>query len=202
PAAVTRDRFELPWVRPEPGDVLETIRRIVWHHDAPTPIRGRLAQWHVLREAGRHVKVVLDGQGGDELLAGYSRFVVPYALDRLRGDRRSLARELAGLARIETRSRVWFLALAAVRAAPTTSPRRSSPGGGSSASRRPRPNGYGATRPGAQFESSSSTAAHSTAATSTAAASSAACARSRAARRSTWPTASAASGAGSRSSCG
>jgi len=124
-AAVTRDRFELHWVRPEPGDVLETIRRIVWHHDAPTPIRGRLAQWHVLEEAGRHVKVVLDGQGGDELLAGYSRFVVPYALDRLRlrGGRRRLPRELADLARIESRSRLWFLALASVRAARTRSPR-------------------------------------------------------------------------------
>ena len=117
--------FELHWVRPEPGDLLETIRLIVWHHDAPTPIRGRLAQWHVLQEAGRHVKVVLDGQGGDELLAGYSRYVVPFVLDRLRlggGDRRGLPRELAGLARIESRSRLWFLVLAAARYARTSSP--------------------------------------------------------------------------------
>jgi asparagine synthase (glutamine-hydrolysing) len=123
-AAAGGERFELHWVRPEPGDLLETIRHIVWHHDAPTPIRGRLAQWHVLQQAGRHVKVVLDGQGGDELLAGYSRFVVPYVLDRLRrpGGRRGLARDLAGLARIESRSRLWFLALAAARAARTPSP--------------------------------------------------------------------------------
>jgi asparagine synthase (glutamine-hydrolysing) len=121
-AAAGGDRFELHWVRPEPGDLLETIRRIVWHHDAPTPIRGRLAQWHVLQEAGRHVKVVLDGQGGDELLAGYSRFVVPYVLDRLRGDPRGLARDVAGLARIESRSRLWFLTLAAARAVRTPSP--------------------------------------------------------------------------------
>jgi asparagine synthase (glutamine-hydrolysing) len=122
--AAARGRFELHWVSPEPGDVLETIRRIVWHHDAPTPIRGRLAQWHVLEEAGRHVKVVLDGQGGDELLAGYSRFVVPYLLDqvRLSGRRGGLLRELGGLARIESRSRLWFLALASVRAARAGAP--------------------------------------------------------------------------------
>jgi asparagine synthase (glutamine-hydrolysing) len=116
-AAAAGDRFVLHWISPEPDDLLGTIRRIVWHHDAPTPIRGRLAQWHVLREAGRHVKVVLDGQGGDELLAGYSRFVLPYVLDRLRRDRRGLVRELSDLARIESRSRLWFLAVAAVRAA-------------------------------------------------------------------------------------
>ena len=29
------------------------------------------AQWEVMREAARHVKVVLDGQGGDEVFAGY-----------------------------------------------------------------------------------------------------------------------------------
>ena len=116
-AAAARDgRIALSWVRPESGDLLETMRKIVWHHDAPTPVRGRLGQWFVMREAGRHVKVVLDGQGGDELLAGYSRFVLPYAADRLRSGARGLVPELADLARIESRSRLWFLALASVRA--------------------------------------------------------------------------------------
>ena len=59
------------------------MRKIVWHHDAPTPMRGRAGQWFVMEEVARHVKVVLDGQGGDELLAGYSRFVLPYLVDRL-----------------------------------------------------------------------------------------------------------------------
>jgi asparagine synthase (glutamine-hydrolysing) len=129
-AAAARDRFLLHWISPEPGDLLATMRRVVWHHDAPTPIRGRLAQWHVLQEAGRHVKVVLDGQGGDELLAGYSRFVVPYLLDRLRTGHGGLVREAAALARIESRSRLWFLVLAGLRAArsrsrPTEHPYRS-----------------------------------------------------------------------------
>ena len=50
----TRDRpFTMHWVRPHGRNLLETMRKIVWHHDAPTPIRGRLAQWFVMQEAGR-----------------------------------------------------------------------------------------------------------------------------------------------------
>ena len=110
--------FVMHWVRPESRDLLGTMRRIVWHHDAPTPVRGRLGQWAVMEEAGRHVKVVLDGQGGDELLAGYAKFVLPYVADRLLRTapsspaRAGLVRDIADLAWIESRYRAWFLARA------------------------------------------------------------------------------------------
>ena len=76
-------RYQVHWVTPSAQNLLETIGSIVWHHDAPTPLRGRYPQWHVLREAARHVTVALGGQGADELLGGYDRFVLPFALDRL-----------------------------------------------------------------------------------------------------------------------
>src|SRR2546423_1031785 len=69
-------RFVVHWVRPRSAGLVETMRKIVWHHDAPMPIRGRVGPWFVMEEAGRHVKVVLDGQGGDEILAGHSRFLL------------------------------------------------------------------------------------------------------------------------------
>jgi asparagine synthase (glutamine-hydrolysing) len=77
------DRYDVHWVRPTADNLLATMGSIVWHHDAPTPLRGRYPQWHVLQEAGRHVTVVLGGQGADEILGGYERFILPFARDRL-----------------------------------------------------------------------------------------------------------------------
>ncbi|CAN5347958.1 asparagine synthase (glutamine-hydrolyzing) [soil metagenome] len=85
------NQYRMHWVEPDPDAVMPLVRDIVWHHDAPVPIRGRLPQWAVMRAASRHVKVILEGQGGDELLAGYPHFDQPYLLDRLRAARWSPA---------------------------------------------------------------------------------------------------------------
>ncbi len=74
--------FDLHWVTADGEGMLDVVDRIVWHHDAPRPARGRFPQWFTFQEAGRHVKVVLDGQAADELLAGYlNRVMLPYFLD-------------------------------------------------------------------------------------------------------------------------
>lgn len=105
-----RRGLEVDWVRPHPRDMIETMRKIVWHHDAPTPVRGRFAEWFVMREAARHVKVVLTGHGSDELLAGYVRDIFPYLIDRARGETMvgpDLIREAVQLARVGG-SLHWF----------------------------------------------------------------------------------------------
>jgi asparagine synthase (glutamine-hydrolysing) len=67
-------------VYPEPqGDLVDDMKRITWHQDIPTAGPGLYTQWHVMKRARQDVKVILDGQGGDELLAGY----VPYFRHRL-----------------------------------------------------------------------------------------------------------------------
>jgi asparagine synthase (glutamine-hydrolysing) len=58
--------------RPHPDDVLEEAARIVWHQDEPYGSTSIHAQWHVFAAAhGQGLKVMLDGQGADEILAGY-----------------------------------------------------------------------------------------------------------------------------------
>jgi asparagine synthase (glutamine-hydrolysing) len=49
---------------------------LTWHQDEPFGSTSIYAQWHVFRLAAAHgVKVMLDGQGADEQLAGYASFV-------------------------------------------------------------------------------------------------------------------------------
>ena len=55
----------------KPNDLLDTLHTIVWHLDEPSLALGVYPQWQVMslaRAAG--VKVVLDGQGGDEVSPG------------------------------------------------------------------------------------------------------------------------------------
>lgn len=56
------------------------IPTIMYHLDEPTTHFGVLSQWSVMNLAKGHVKVMLDGQGGDETLAGYRSYLPAYLL--------------------------------------------------------------------------------------------------------------------------
>ncbi len=81
-------------VRPEPGDhLIDDLNRITWHQDEPTAGPGLYTQFHVMRRAAQDVKVILDGQGGDELFAGYLPYLPLRIQDLLAtGDRASQLR--------------------------------------------------------------------------------------------------------------
>jgi asparagine synthase (glutamine-hydrolysing) len=89
-------------VSPDGRDLFGTLASIVWHNDEPSTSVGQYSQWHVMRLARDHgVKVLLNGQGGDEILAGYERYVTTHTRERmLRGDLVGAARSLAGEARM------------------------------------------------------------------------------------------------------
>lgn len=60
------------FVYPKPEDVFQRASDITWHQDEPFGSTSIFAQWCVFEEARRvGVKVMLDGQGADEQLAGY-----------------------------------------------------------------------------------------------------------------------------------
>lgn len=60
------------YIFPEPEDALERAAQLTWHQDEPFGSTSIFAQWCVFEEArARGIKVMLDGQGADEQLAGY-----------------------------------------------------------------------------------------------------------------------------------
>ncbi|UCF78659.1 MAG: asparagine synthase (glutamine-hydrolyzing) [Candidatus Eiseniibacteriota bacterium] len=70
-------------VVPTMEEFFGTISRLVWYLDEPVVGAGVFPQYVVSALAGKHVKVVLGGQGGDELFAGYTRYYRPYFADRV-----------------------------------------------------------------------------------------------------------------------
>jgi asparagine synthase (glutamine-hydrolysing) len=65
-------------VEPTPKELWDDIDRLVYMQDEPFGSLSIYAQYCVMRLAKENVKVVLDGQGADELLAGYLAYQGSY----------------------------------------------------------------------------------------------------------------------------
>lgn len=75
-------------VTPGLEGVFDVLDRLTWHQDEPFGSTSIYAQWHVFQLAASHgVKVMLDGQGADEQLAGYHGYFGPHFADLLRRGR-------------------------------------------------------------------------------------------------------------------
>jgi len=60
------------------------IDKVLYHQDEPFGSMSILAQWEVMKLAKKNRAIVLlDGQGGDELLAGYRKFYAFYLKEKL-----------------------------------------------------------------------------------------------------------------------
>jgi len=75
-------------VFPSAEDFWETFPKMAWHQDMPFASLSYYAQWSVMRTArDAGVKVLLDGQGGDEVFGGYAKFRYAYLASLLRSGR-------------------------------------------------------------------------------------------------------------------
>jgi len=100
-------------VRP---DALAVLPELVRHHGEPMADSSAIPTYYVSRLASRHVKMVLSGDGGDELFAGYTSY--PYLLWSQRKPaalRKRMRHALAGAARraglrpaLPSAEQVWF----------------------------------------------------------------------------------------------
>jgi asparagine synthase (glutamine-hydrolysing) len=57
-----------------PQDFIDLTPKVIWHLDQPIADDACLANFMVAKLASQHVKMVLTGEGGDELFAGYARY--------------------------------------------------------------------------------------------------------------------------------
>jgi asparagine synthase (glutamine-hydrolysing) len=94
---VTR-HFALTNYQTEPtaSDMIRDFEKLVCHQEEPFQSSSIYAQFNVFAlAAGKKIKVLLDGQGADELLAGYPKYYSWYWRELYGRDKKTLARELS-----------------------------------------------------------------------------------------------------------
>ncbi|HEX7316012.1 MAG TPA: asparagine synthase C-terminal domain-containing protein, partial [Pyrinomonadaceae bacterium] len=57
-----------------PEEFFEALPQLVWHEDEPLAHLASIPLYFVSKLAQQHVKVVLTGEGSDEMMAGYGRY--------------------------------------------------------------------------------------------------------------------------------
>lgn len=55
-------------------NIIEILPELSWYYDEPFADKSAVPSYYIAKEAGKHVKVVLIGDGGDEAFAGYERY--------------------------------------------------------------------------------------------------------------------------------
>ena len=66
-------------------DFVSSIHKIIYHLDQPVAGPGSFPQYQISQLASEHRKVVLGGQGGDEIFGGYARYLIAYFEQCIKG---------------------------------------------------------------------------------------------------------------------
>lgn len=72
------------YIKPDDeSDLIKYIEALTYYHDQPSIDMSMYSGYKVMEEAQKNVKVLLDGQGADELFAGYDMYYLSYIDDLL-----------------------------------------------------------------------------------------------------------------------
>lgn len=69
---------EKNYIFPSSNGFLEDVYNVIWHQEEPFVGTSIYAQWMVMKTAKKKIKALLDGQGGDENLCGYTKYPIFY----------------------------------------------------------------------------------------------------------------------------
>jgi asparagine synthase (glutamine-hydrolysing) len=76
---------DLLTVTPSAAQFVDDLPGLIYAMDEPVAGPGLFPQYRVSKLAAQHVKVILGGQGGDEIFGGYARYLVGYLEQALKG---------------------------------------------------------------------------------------------------------------------
>jgi asparagine synthase (glutamine-hydrolysing) len=81
-------------------EYMREFPKIIWHMDDPVADPAAVPLYFVAREASKHVKVVLSGEGADELFGGYNIYNEPHSLRHFKNIPEGLRRWLGQVAKV------------------------------------------------------------------------------------------------------
>lgn len=84
-ATVAQTRMPIHWISPDPTELAQTLPDLIYHQEFPFRSLSVYSQWKVMQKVHQTpVVVLLDGQGSDEIFAGYTAHYFALIADYLR----------------------------------------------------------------------------------------------------------------------